>query len=350
MRTLKYNFMNVANLATRERYFAKLASGNTMPTYREIQLAVNLEADELHDRLASLPGFSASRVDNEHSYLESAIDLVQVISVKRNRYTSLHLRLWTASALRAKEVRLTLEKVIEDVAIHDAMFTIDWHFATSRGLGSSHVDEIANDKLVDAAYPSITEGVYPFINRYLASDLAVLVVHGPPGTGKTKLIRAILGEMARRSPDDCLVMFTADDKLLHEDELFLRFVSGGHKAFVVEDADHILKSRKDGNKSMHRFLTISDGIVRAQGRKIIFSSNLPNLGDIDEALLRPGRCFASLTLPRLQPSEVKALLPALQSDDIKVTSARDTLLSKGAKSISLAEIYQELAMLDAQPV
>jgi hypothetical protein len=36
------------------------------------------------------------------------------------------------------------------------------------------------------------------------------------------------------------------------------------------------------------------GVVRAQGRKIIFSTNLPNAGDLDDALLRPDRCFAHM--------------------------------------------------------
>jgi ATP-dependent 26S proteasome regulatory subunit len=30
-------------------------------------------------------------------------------------------------------------------------------------------------------------------------------------------------------------------------------------------------------------------------RKIIFSTNLPNVGDLDDALVRPGRCFAMFT-------------------------------------------------------
>jgi len=42
------------------------------------------------------------------------------------------------------------------------------------------------------------------------------------------------------------------------------------------------------NVDLHRFLAIADGVVRAQGRKIIFTTNLPSVGDIDDALVRPG--------------------------------------------------------------
>jgi ATP-dependent 26S proteasome regulatory subunit len=58
---------------------------------------------------------------------------------------------------------------------------------------------------------------------------------------------------------------------------------------VIEDADHLRMARANGNVDLHRFLAIADGVVRAQGRKIIFTTNLPNVGDIDEALVRPGR-------------------------------------------------------------
>jgi ATPase family associated with various cellular activities (AAA) len=114
----------------------------------------------------------------------------------------------------------------------------------------------------------------------------------PPGTGKTRLIRAILGEMSRRKGEQAECLYTGDMKALESDGIFVKFITGTHDAFVVEDADHLLKPRADGNQHLHRFLTIADGVVRSQGRKIIFSTNLPNIGDLDEALIRPGRCFA----------------------------------------------------------
>ena len=59
---------------------------------------------------------------------------------------------------------------------------------------------------------------------------------------------------------------------------------------------------------LHRFLAVADGVVRAQGRKIIFTTNLPNIGDIDEALVRPGRCFATVRTRALERCEAASLL------------------------------------------
>ena len=179
--------------------------------------------------------------------------------------------------------------------ITEPMFSIDWNFLTSRGeLESACIEEMANDLLYDRAYPEIKGGVRNFIRSYLEARETVLVLQGPPGTGKTRLIRAILGEMSRRKGEQAKALYTGDMKALASDELFVKFITGHEEAFIVEDADHLLKPRADGNEHLHRFLTIADGVVRSQRRKIIFSTNLPNVGDLDAALIRPGRCFAHI--------------------------------------------------------
>ena len=64
-------------------------------------------------------------------------------------------------------------------------------------------------------------------------------------------------------------------KALESDEIFVKFITGWDDAFVVEDADHLLKPRAQGNETLHRFLSIADGVVRSQGRKIIFQPTCP---------------------------------------------------------------------------
>jgi hypothetical protein len=214
------------------------------------------------------------------------------------------------------------------------MFSIDWHFLTARGeLESATIEEMANDVLRDGAYPAIQGGVHAFIARYLDAPETVLVLQGPPGTGKTRLIRGILGEMSRRKGEQAQALYTGDMKALTSDEVFVKFITGWHDAFVVEDADHVLKPRADGNDHLHRFLTIADGVVRSQGRKIIFSTNLPNVGDLDEALIRPGRCFARIHVRTLTGAEAKALAEEIGSPALVIDEARRH---------SLAEVYRAM--------
>ena len=71
--------------------------------------------------------------------------------------------------------------------------------------------------------------------------------------------------------------------------------------------------------------------MRAQGRKIIFTTNLPNVGDIDDALVRPGRCFAVLRTRALELGEATALAARVGAD---------FLMPAGMRSISLAAFYK----------
>ncbi|MEJ8867663.1 hypothetical protein, partial [Pseudomonas jessenii] len=66
-----------------------------------------------------------------------------------------------------------------------------------------------------------------------------------------------------------------------------------------------------GNQALHRFLNIADGVASADGKKIIFSTNLASVRDIDDALIRPGRCFAHVVLPELDVHAAQAVLARL---------------------------------------
>ena len=80
--------------------------------------------------------------------------------------------------------------------------------------------------------------------------------------------------------EHAVALYSGDKSVWEADEIFVDFITGEHDAFLIEDADHLITSRAQGNQSLHRFLNISDGIAQAQGRKIIFSTNLPNIRDL----------------------------------------------------------------------
>jgi hypothetical protein len=135
-------------------------------------------------------------------------------------------------------------------------------------------------------------------------------------------------------------MYTADKNALAGDEIFVDFITGLHDAFVIEDADHLLQPRTDGNHNLHRFLMVADGVVRAQNRKITFTTNLPNIGSIDDALLRPGRCFATVQLRPLIRAESEAVLKRLLSNPDAAVLACKTLFETAGHGRSLAAIYR----------
>ena len=166
---------------------------------------------------------------------------------------------------------------------------------------------IRNDNLpTDSFYPSLRAGggLIPYYDRYLASDSNILVLIGPPGTGKTSFIRGLLSH----AQSDAIISY--DTAILSDDEIFADFMSETERFMVLEDADTFLASRgKGGNTIMHKFLNVGDGLLSTKGKKIVFSTNLPSVRDIDEALLRPGRCFDILRFDRLSADEARAIRP-----------------------------------------
>jgi hypothetical protein len=81
---------------------------------------------------------------------------------------------------------------------------------------------------------------------------------------------------------------------------------------------------------MHRFLNVGDGLVTTKGKKMIFSTNLPSIRDIDSALVRPGRCFDIVTFDVLNYGQATTLAKKLNVD-----------LPEIKDSYSIAEVFNE---------
>jgi hypothetical protein len=65
------------------------------------------------------------------------------------------------------------------------------------------------------------------------------------------------------------------------------------------------------------------------------------VGDIDDALLRPGRCFANVRFRALERAEVERLLVRLcGSDPVPLGRAIAAALPDETRSASLASIYR----------
>jgi len=316
------------------------------PVYRVLRYAARVELEALFDAIALVPAWQAERLNAEAMLLDGDGVFVAAYGNRKLDYCSCYFYVWAADVTRAEAAKERLLAKAGTTRITEPMFLVEWTFYTARGeLESAWIEEMANDMLRDRAYPEIAGGVRSFIARYLLAPETVLVLQGPPGTGKTRLIRAILGEMTRRKPDgeEAQALYTCDMKALAGDEIFVKFITGRHDAFVIEDADHLLKPRADGNDHLHRFLTIADGVVRSQGRKVIFSTNLPNVGDLDEALIRPGRCFARVHVRNLSDAEARALAEEIAAGDAeKMTRASVALAIDRGRKRSLAEVYAAL--------
>jgi hypothetical protein len=217
-----------------------------------------------------------------------------------------------------ENVIATVEGKFDIVTSH-----IEWIYSSD---GNSVNVPLNRDRLpVEEMYPFLKgETLESYYNRYLESSANILLLIGPPGTGKTTFIRGLLA-MTNSS-----AIVSYDSQILEKDSFFARFIEGDETIMVLEDSDAFLKSRSDGNTMMHRFLNVGDGLVTTKGKKMIFSTNLPSIRDIDSALVRPGRCFDIITFDTLKQEEAELLAKRL---DAKLDGTQDRW--------SIAEVFNK---------
>lgn len=234
--------------------------------------------------------------------------------------SSVAVNLYGDSGFIEKTLTL-LKNDFEVVASH-----VEWVY-TNDG-ASVNVPLSYNNLPVEEMYPFLNgETLDSYYTRYMNSSSNILLLIGPPGTGKTTFIRGLLAMTGTSA------LVTYDTGILEKDYVFAQFIEGDTSVMVLEDSDMFLKSRSDGNSMMHRFLNVGDGLVTMKNKKLIFSTNLPSIRDIDSALTRPGRCFDVLTFDRLSQSEAE-----------KLADKMDITLVETRKEWTIAEVFNQRQM------
>lgn len=177
---------------------------------------------------------------------------------------------------------------------------IEWMYS---GDGNSIEIPLKRDRMpVAEMYPWLEgRSLESYYEDFMASPASILLLIGPPGTGKTTFIRGML----QHTESSATVSY--DAAVLEKDYVFASFIEGDKSLLILEDADMFLKSRKEGNTMMHKFLNVGDGLVTTKGKKLVFSTNLPSIKDIDPALVRPGRCYDIVHFNELTQTEAEAL-------------------------------------------
>ena len=111
--------------------------------------------------------------------------------------------------------------------------------------------------------------------------------HGPPGTGKSSLIRVIASELS-------LDIATLDvgRATLTDDDLREAMMSAPKRSLIaIEDVDAVFTQREGGEKrsgvSFSGLLNAIDGVAAQEGRALIMTTN--HKDKLDPALIRPGR-------------------------------------------------------------
>ena len=133
------------------------------------------------------------------------------------------------------------------------------------------------------------------LKKYNVNAVKGILLFGPPGNGKTMLMKAIRGNLKGVTMLDVSGADLAQEEekgaLAGLKEVFDRAAENAPSILFIDEIDGIAPSRKgaseEGVKLTEEFLVELDGITETPGVVLVCATNRP--GELDPALLRPGR-------------------------------------------------------------
>ena len=186
----------------------------------------------------------------------------------------------------------------------------------------------------DAFYPYIDGGIDKLAQDFKDSKANAMLFIGEPGVGKSTLLRSLFFKMGYDS------VYSVSNEHVLTNPSFMSWIESADEDSLVciEDADNLVLPRSSGNKQMSALLSSADGTV-PNNRKLVISTNLPSIRDVDEAMVRPGRCFKIIEFRKLSVYEANV---ARQSIGLDVVDFGDNA------HISLAEALNWTNLNDKQ--